>query len=70
MTDKAPEQFAEEISKISDAVNKLLATRLKFDTIVLLVSHASKVGKRDVEAVLLAAANLEKNYLKPKVTPK
>lgn len=72
---KPPPQFTEEalaqaISELSAGVRRLLAGRLKRDTIILLLHDASKVGKRDIAQVLLELERLEQTYLKPVPTKK
>lgn len=61
----APDQVAESIVKIDKAMKVLMDSRLKMDTIVTLVALSSKVGKRDVYNVLMAASTLAETYLKP-----
>jgi hypothetical protein len=61
----APEVLAQAIVDISNGVKKLYNTRLTEKTLVLLISHASKVTQKDVQAVLSAMYYLDKTYLKP-----
>lgn len=63
----APEVMAQAIVDIADGMRKLNASRLKRETIVVLLQHSSKVSQRDIRAVLLALDKLEADYLKPKV---
>lgn len=64
----APEALASSIDRIAAAMQKLADSRLKWPTIVLLVSEASGVGKRDTALVLTAAMGLGNKYLKPSKT--
>lgn len=59
------EILAKEIEKLATAAEALTKSRLKFSTIVYLVSKSSGVGIRDTENVLLAVRDLAKDYLKP-----
>lgn len=62
----APEVMAQAIVDIAEAMKRLSATRLKRETIVVLIQHSSKVPQRDIRAVLYAMDQLEYDYLKPK----
>lgn len=53
------------IADLAEGMRKLSATRLKRDTIILLLHDATKIGKRQIEYVLNALGQLESNYLKP-----
>lgn len=59
------EDMASGIERIADAVQRLADSPLKWSTVVLLVSVASGIGKRDTECVLKAALSLRHEYLKP-----
>ena len=61
-----PEVLAQSIVDIAAGMKKLNASRLKSDAVVLLVHHASGVGRPAVRAVLDALTTLEQRYLKPK----
>jgi hypothetical protein len=61
----SPDELVRDIDKIGRAFQSLSSTRLKWSTIVTLISDDSKVGKRDVERVLAAAVGLGQNHLKP-----
>lgn len=53
------------IEAISDGMRKLRESRLSDKAILLLLSHSSGIGQRDVQRVLDALANLGADYLKP-----
>lgn len=57
------EKLGREIRMLSRGVKKLLASSIKRETIVLLLSDYSKVSKPDIRAILLALENLENTYL-------
>lgn len=61
----APKIIADQIAAISEGITKLREGRLNKKAILLLISHASGIGQRDVERVLDALADLEAAYLKP-----
>ena len=54
-----------EIEKLSRAMRALRSSKLKDETIVLLISVHAKLGKRTVERLLDALDTLEEAYLKP-----
>ena len=63
------ELLSEEIRAIAQGVRRLMKdTQLKEKTIILLIRESIPVGSRptiaEVKAVLTAAENLEKEYLK------
>lgn len=63
------ELLSEEIRAIAQGVRRLMKdTQLKEKTIILLIRESIPVGARptiaEVKAVLAAAENLEKEYLK------
>lgn len=60
------EIVAQAIVDISHGMKKIEDGRLNWEALVLLVSHASGVGKPDVRAVLSGLSELERTYLKPK----
>lgn len=62
----AVEVLATSIVDISKAAKSLLSSRLKFDALVMLISHASKVPQKHVRAVLDGIYSLEETYLKEK----
>lgn len=62
----APEVLAASIVEISASMKRLLSTRLTQKTLELLISHSAKVSQRDVRAVIVAIAFLERDYLKPR----
>lgn len=62
----APEELAHDIAAIGNAARLLMSSRLKWSTIVTLISISSKVPKKATEAVLQAAMRMEVDYLKPK----
>lgn len=57
--------IGEEVAKIADAMARINSGKLARRAIILLVSDASGVGKRDVEYVLNGLSNLRRFYLKP-----
>lgn len=57
--------LAQSIVKIADATKALYAAGLLEKTIILLISEASGVGKRDVGYVLSALYHLKSTYLAP-----
>lgn len=64
----ATEITAQAIEKISEAMQKLLAGRLKRDTLLALIKYncPSWVGKREIEEVLISIETLDKKLLKGK----
>jgi len=61
----ALEEFAVAIEKISNGMDALLSSRLKYSTILMLIARASGVNQAMVERVLLAIPELRKKFLKP-----
>lgn len=57
--------LADEIEKLCEAAHELSNSGLTDETIVLLLHDHSKVGKRDIKAVLHSLKNLG-YYLKPR----
>lgn len=63
--DETPtEVLAASIAEIAKAMKSLTASRLRHDTLVLLISHSSKVPQKTVKAVLESISTIDKNYLK------
>jgi MinD superfamily P-loop ATPase len=62
----APEVMAQAIVDIAAGMKRLTASRLRRDTIILLLHDATRIGKRDIGYVLNALDRLEELYLKPK----
>lgn len=60
------EKLAESITQLAEMGRLLAASPLKQDTIILLLHHATKVGKKDIAYILNALPELERTYLKPK----
>jgi len=61
------EQLARDIRMLSRGVKKMLNAGLRRETIVLLLSSSSSVGKVDTRRILDALEGLERDYLtKPK----
>lgn len=58
------EEIAENIAKLSRSVGVLLGGRLKEETIVTLLVHTTKLPKYNVEKVLKALKDLERDHLK------
>lgn len=54
--------LAQAIVDISEAANKLRLSGLNRRAIVLLLSESSRVGRKDVEAVLTAIEYLKKDF--------
>lgn len=59
------EVIAGSIREISEGIRKLRAGRLNDKALLLLLSHASGIGQRQVERVLDALKTLDSTYLKP-----
>lgn len=55
--------IAQSISKIAEATKQMYASGLTEKAIVLLISEASGVGKREVQLVLSNMYYLDKKYL-------
>lgn len=60
------EVLADHIAAIGKAVKEMNATRLKRETLIILLCHITVLPKRDVKKVLDALDVLENVYLKPK----
>lgn len=64
------EQFAEQLVQLDKAARRLFESRLKPETIYLLIHHAmpvkARVGTRQIKAVLDAARSIEARYVKPR----
>lgn len=60
------EIIAQEIEKISRAMQVLSTSRLYRDAIVTLIAHRSKISRRDIEIVMNNLIALERDYIKPK----
>lgn len=58
------EEISMAIAKIARGMEVLGQSRLRRSTILLLLSHSSKVSQRDCDSVLQALSELEKKYLK------
>ncbi len=58
------ETIANTIENLSQTVNKLLAGRLKKESVVILLAHSTKLPQRDVLIVLEAMSNMAKDNLK------
>ena len=52
------------VVSVSRGMEVLAKSRLKHKTLLLLISHSSRVSQTDVEKVLNALETLEKTYLK------
>lgn len=61
---KPLEELAAQISAVSKMAAAMKASKLKQDTIILLLHDMTKVSKRDIKAVLTALPELERKYLK------
>lgn len=59
------EVLATAIVDIGNAMNKIVHSRLKRETIITLIHARSKVARRDIELVLNNLEELERNWLKP-----
>lgn len=53
------------IADIAAGMQKLSESRLRRDTIVTLLAHRTKLARRDIEFVLNALGDLERDHLKP-----
>lgn len=58
------EEIATNIARLSREVRAIVGGRLREDAVVTLLVHATKLPRYNVEAVLKAIGNLEKNTLK------
>lgn len=58
------ESLAVAVAKVSRGMEVLTGSRLKRKAILLLLSHSSKIPQRDVDRVLQALSDLERDYLK------
>lgn len=58
-------ELEQAILGISKGMAELAKSRLRRETIVLLLHDATRVGKRHIEYVLNALERLEEQYLKP-----
>ena len=58
------EDIAVNIAKLARQVGALLGGRLKRETIVILLANSTRLPKWQIESVLKALVDLEKNYLK------
>lgn len=58
----AAEVIAQSIVRIDEAMQSIMASGLKRNALVILLSALSKVGKREVEEVLAAMPNLRRVY--------
>lgn len=58
------EDIATNIAQLSRSVAALLGGRLKRKSLVLLLSHSSGLPQYNVDKVLEAISNLEKDHLK------
>ncbi|HEY4356016.1 MAG TPA: hypothetical protein VGN16_09735 [Acidobacteriaceae bacterium] len=66
-SDPAPVELIESaIIDLAAGMKKLTATRLKRETIVVLLHEASNVGKPAIRAILNSMDQLEATFLKPK----
>jgi hypothetical protein len=59
------EQLADAITKLSEAGKALATSRLKQETIVLLLHNMTKVGKKDIVFILNALPEMQRTFLKP-----
>ncbi len=60
----AAKVMADSIVKIGNAMKELSKTRLKEDTIIMLVAKKTRMHQFQVKSVLDALQNLEKDWLK------
>jgi len=58
------EDIAVNITQLSRQVSALLTGRLKRKSLVILLSHSAKMSQYQVESVLTAITNLEKDHIK------
>lgn len=60
------EELAKAIEKLADIGKQLQSSRLKQDTIILLLQHMTKCRRTDIQEVLLALPHIAREFLKPK----
>lgn len=58
------EDIATTIAQLSRQVKSLLGGRLKEETIVILLANSTRLPKYQIEAVLKALTDMERDYLK------
>lgn len=58
--------LAQHIEQIANGMNQFYSSRIKEDTLVVLLADITKMAKRDIRTVLHAMRVLENVYLKPK----
>jgi len=61
---KIVEDIATNISKLSRQVEELLKGRLKFKTIIVLLSYSTGLPQNTIKSVLEAITTMEKDFLK------
>jgi hypothetical protein len=66
-TEVPADVIAQSIVDLAAAAKKLLGTRLRRDTLILLLHDMSGVGKRDIGYVLNSLEQLEGRYVKPRL---
>jgi hypothetical protein len=57
-----PEALADAIRKISDSLQALLKSGLKEKAVIVLLHDATRIAKRDIEAILAGLKNLKAWY--------
>lgn len=57
------ESMAANIARLSREISALLSGRVKRKTLLVLLAHSCKLSQADVDAVLTAVENLERDYL-------
>lgn len=65
----SPEALQAAVVTLADGMRALNRSRLRQDTIILLLHDITKVGKRDIGYVLNALGQLEQHILKPVLKP-
>lgn len=58
------EEIASNISALSRSVKNLLGGRLKEDSLIILLTHTTKLPQYNIKKVLDALKNMEKDHLK------
>lgn len=70
MPDRTKEELYEDIARniqqLSLGVSKLLKGTLNRKAILVLLSYSTKMGQRDVDCVLKAIENLERDFTRKK----
>lgn len=60
------EVIAQDIEKISHAMELIAKTRISQKMLIVLIGHHTKIGSEKIKVILNALGELESIYLKPK----